>query len=285
MITDTQTNFVYFSELLNSRPEFKAFSTQLTNILDKHKINYGFLPVTNDIWCRDYMPVQVSEKKFIEYRYDPDYLQSKKGRSTKTYPDIVCDSLQIKTINTGLILDGGNVIKSSNKVILTDKVLIENKHQYSRDQVVSILKTLFEINHVIFIPWDRENEEYGHADGMIRFVNEKKVLINGYFKEYHPKFKKAFFSALSDHNLDYTELNYNVSSPNDDLNWGYINYLQLKDLLLIPQFGIKEDKQALKQISQVFPEYAAKEQIDTIDASVIIKFGGALNCISWNILK
>ena len=285
MITDAQTNFVYFSELLNSSSEFKAFSTQLTNILDKHKISYGFLPDTNDIWCRDYMPIQISEKKFIEYRYDPDYLQSKKERSNKTYPDIVCYALQLKTIKTGLILDGGNIIKSSDKAILTDKVSIENKHQHSRDQVFSILKTLFEVNNVIFIPWDRENEEYGHADGMIRFVNEKKVMINGYFEEYHPKFKKAFFSALSDHNLDYTELNYNVSTPYEDLNWGYINYLQMKDLILVPQFGIAEDQQALNQISQVFPEYAAKEQIDTIDASVIIKFGGALNCISWNILK
>jgi agmatine/peptidylarginine deiminase len=274
MITEAQTNFVYFSELLNSRPEFKAFSTQLTNILDKHKIRYGFLPDTNDIWCRDFMPIQVSNKKFIEYRYDPDYLQSKKEKINKTYPDIVCDALQLKTIKTGLILDGGNIIKASDKIILTDKVLIENKHQYSRDQVVSILKTLFEINLVIFIPWDRENEEYGHADGMIRFIDDNKVLINGYFKVYNPKFKKAFFSALSNHNLDYTELNFNVPSPNENLNWGYINYLQMKDLLLIPKFGIEEDQQALKQISQVFPEYAAKEQIETIDASVIINTAG-----------
>jgi agmatine/peptidylarginine deiminase len=212
-------------------------------------------------------------------------LQSKKERINKTYPDIVCDALQLKTIKTGLILDGGNVIKSSDKVILTDKVLIENKHQYTRDQVVSILKNLFDVKNIIFIPWDRENEEYGHADGMIRFVNEKKVLINGYFKEYHPKFKKAFFSALSDHNLDYFELNYNVSSPNDDLNWGYINYLQMKDLLLIPQFGIEEDLHAFNQIRHVFPEYAEKGLIETIDSSIIIKYGGALNCISWNILK
>ena len=283
MITDAQTNFVYFSELLKSKPEFRAFCTNITSILDRHKISYGFLPETNDIWCRDYMPVQVSEKKFIEYRYDPDYLQSKKERGNKTYPDIVCDALKVKTVKTSLILDGGNVIKSDNKVILTDKVLIENKHQFNRDQVISILKTLYKVNDIIFIPWDKENEEYGHADGMIRFVNEKKLLINGYFQEYHPKFKKAFFSALSDHKLDYSELNYNVSSPNDDLNWGYINYLQMKDLLLIPQFGIEEDQQALNQISQVFPEYAAKEQIETIDVSAIIKYGGALNCISWNV--
>jgi agmatine/peptidylarginine deiminase len=285
MITDAQSNFVFFSELLNSKLEFKSFYNQLTAILDKHKISYGLLPETNDIWCRDYMPVQVSEKKLIEYRYDPDYLQSKKERINKTYSDIVCDALQLKTIKTGLILDGGNVIKSNDKVILTDKVLIENKHTYSRDQVVSMLKTLFEVNDIIFIPWDRANEDYGHADGMVRFVNENKVLINGYFKEYDSKFNNTFFSALSEHDLDYIELNYNVKSPNEDLNWGYINYLQMKDLILVPQFGIEEDQQALNQICQVFPENAAKKQIETINASVILKYGGALNCISWNILK
>jgi agmatine/peptidylarginine deiminase len=250
-----------------------------------HNINYGFLPATNDIWCRDYMPIQVLEKKFIEYRYEPDYLQSQSERNSKTYPAIVCDALKLKTIKTILILDGGNVIKTDNKVILTEKVLIENNHQYSREQVVSILKNLFEIKDIIFIPWDRQNDEYGHADGMIRFVNENKVLINGYFKEYAPKFKKAFFSALSDYNLDYTELNFNVPSPNENLNWGYINYLHMKDLILVPKFGIAEDQQAFHQISNVFPVYAAKEQIETIDVSAIIKYGGGLNCVSWNILK
>lgn len=285
MITDAQTNFVYFSAILKSRPEFKAFTSQLSYILDKHGIQYGFLPETNDIWCRDYMPIQVSENTFVEYRYDPDYLQSKKERNSKTYPDLVCDALHLKTNKTNLILDGGNVIKSDNKVILTDKVFIENKHQYTHDQVISILKNLFGVNDIILIPWDKENEEFGHADGMIRFIIKNNVLINGYLKDYNPKFKRSFFSALTHQNLDYTCLDFKVSNPREDLNWGYINYLQMKDLLLIPQFGIPEDQLALNQISQVFPEYAAKGQIETINASAIVKYGGVLHCISWNILK
>ena len=57
----------------------------------------------------------------------------------------------------------------------------------------------------------------------------------------------------------------------------------MKNLILVPQFGIEEDQQALNQISKVFPEYVAKEQFEAIDASAIIKYGGVLNCISWNI--
>lgn len=85
-------------------------------ILDKRSIDYDFLPETNDVWCRDYMPVQVSVSKFIEYRYDPDYLQEKKYRKKKTYPDLVCDRIGLKTFKTDVILDGGNVIKWDNKV-------------------------------------------------------------------------------------------------------------------------------------------------------------------------
>lgn len=68
-------------------------------------------------------------------------------------------------------------------------------------------------------------------------------------------------------------------------NRGYLNFLQIKNLLLVPQFGIDEDLQALDQIRKLFPEYAAKGQIDTIDARVLIKESGVLNCASWNIEK
>ena len=89
---------------------------------------------------------------------------------------------------------------------------------------------------------------------------------------------------LKSHHLEVVPLRFEAACQSKH-NWGYINFLQLKDLLLVPAFGIDEDQQALLQINQTFPEYAAKEQIETIDASVITKFSGALNCVSWNILK
>jgi hypothetical protein len=39
------------------------------------------------------------------------------------------------------------------------------------------------------------------------------------------------------------------------------------------------------QFKQIFPEYADKGQIESIDASVLIKDGGVLNCASWNIMR
>ncbi len=283
MITDAQTNFVYFSELLQTKTEYIAFCERLTPILDKHKIGYAFLTETNDIWCRDYMPVQVTENKFIEYRYDPDYLQEKKYRKRKTYPDLVCESIELKTIKSDLILDGGNIIKWENNVILTDKIIPENAAKYRKSELLHKLELLFEVDSIILVPWI-QGEKFGHADGMIRFIDEKHVLVDGYYINNKKDFKNKFYKILNDNNLIPVEFIFNVPIQSIK-NWGYLNFLLMKDLLLFPQFDIDEDPQALQQIKHAFPDYAAKDQIVTINCNEIIKDGGVLNCISWNIKR
>ena len=283
MVIDKETNIVYFSELLKLESSYKETCNKITEVLDKYQVRYCFLKGTKDIWARDYMPIQASREKFIEYRYDPDYLQGiEKGRrDLKTYPDIVCDSLKLKTIKTDIILDGGNVIKSSKSIILTDKIIAENKNNYKRKDLIEKLKQLFEIEKVILIPWDK-TEEYGHADGMIRFINENTVFINGYFDYYKNEFKDRLFGALKENEITLEKLAFNVSKE-DKRNWACINYLQTKDIILLPKFGIDEDEQALNQFKKIFPEYADRNRIVQLEITEIIKNGGGFNCVSWNI--
>jgi agmatine/peptidylarginine deiminase len=66
-------------------------------------------------------------------------------------------------------------------------------------------------------------------------------------------------------------------------NWAYINFLQTKDLILLPKLGTDEDEQALKQISDFYSDYADKNRIVQVEMNDIIALGGALNCISWTI--
>jgi agmatine deiminase len=276
MISDNQTNKVYFSEHLKSDLRFSATCNEITKILDSFEVRYEFLEKTKAIWARDYMPIQVSEDKFIEYRYDPDYLQStvKGDRDSKTYPDIVCDWLNLETIKTDIILDGGNVIKSKNCVILTDKVVSENQFWYDKTILVKTLKELFEVQHIILIPWPKA-EDYGHADGMLRFIDEKTVLINEVEKT------ARLEKELKAHGLNWEYIRYTVDNLNEDLNWAYINFLQTKDLILLPKLNIDEDEQAFEQIKIYYPDYARNKRIVQVDVTEIVKYDGALNCISW----
>ncbi len=278
MIADSQTNTVYFSKLLKTDSKFATTCEQITDILDSFAISYYFLEKTKDIWARDYMPIQVTEDKFVEFRYDPDYLQGtqKERRELKTYPDIVCDAYNLKTLKTDIILDGGNVVKSKNCVILTDKIVIENRFWYKdKTKLVRKLEELFEVDHIVLIPWPKV-EDYGHTDGMLRFVDDETVLINEVEKT--PTLEKL----LKDQGLNCEYLRYNTKKKNKNY-WAYINFLQTKDLILLPKFNAEEDEQAFEQMTIFYPDYARDNRIAQVYMTEIVNEGGALNCISWTI--
>ena len=274
MISDGDTNTIYFSELLKTDPRFSETTKQIVSTLDKCGAIYNFLPDTKDIWARDYMPIQINDYTFIEYRFDPDYLQdARKGyRDLKTYPDIVCDTLQLKTKKFDVILDGGNIVKSTDCVILTDKIVRENRISYNRSALIQKLQDTFEVEKIILIPWDK-SEEYGHSDGMIRFIDKETVVIQYYLKDY-----AQLLTPIKQAGLKIEYIDYNVKKK-DSRDWAYLNFLQTKDLILIPKFGIEHDDQAFEQIKGLYSTYAGK--IHQIDMNETVRFGGALNCISW----
>ena len=281
MITDKETNLVYFSDLLRTDKRYSANFKRITDVLDRFSIDYRFLPYTKDIWARDYMPIQVSETRFIEYTYDPDYLKDDEWKDIRTITSEVCKSINLPSIKTDIILDGGNVIKSSDCVILTNKIYKENSN-YQHDDLIEKLKLLFGVSNIVIIP--KDSEMYGHADGMVGFIDNETVLLNGYFLEYGAKFQKELFGSLEQRGVNWKFLKYNIPVP-DKRNWAYINFLQMQDILLIPKFNLPEDQQAFNQFCEYFPEYGNRNRIQQVDMIEIIQGGGALNCISWNIKK
>lgn len=282
MIADKDTNFVYFSQLLASTTKFEHSCKNIIQILDESGVNYGFLKGTKDIWTRDFMPIQVEQDLNIEYIYDPNYLQGKKWRKIKSYSHLVCEINGIPTKRTDLIIDGGNVIKSGDAVIMTEKVISENLENYPRDQIIGKLKELFQTDKLALIPQDKD-DPYGHADGMVRFIDERTVLVQGYYDSYDPKFKDQFFGQLDNIGLSFKKMKFNVENE-DERSWAYMNFLQTDKLILVPAFGIPEDAQAMEQIRS-FYSYYKHSQIKNVDMSVIVEDGGALNCISWTVMR
>lgn len=266
LITDINTNIVYFSEWIKDFQCYEAIS----RVLDKYQIKHELLPFTKDIWARDYMPIQIYESRFVKYRYNPDYLQKQKAYITD--PAMCCKHLNIGTVETDIIIDGGNLIKCKDSIIMTDKVLNENP-RYSKLSLIQHLESLFQAE-LILIPWDR-NEPYGHTDGMVRFIEDKKVLLNNYI-DFDKSLRKRLINILSSH-FEVIELHYDIQKQSS-LSWAYINFLQVGNLILLPAMGIEEDKQALSLLKEI-----VKTNIEQVNVAEIVRSGGALNCISWNI--
>ena len=274
MIADWQTNKIYLSGKLSAK--FPESLKRIESVLNKFGYTLHLLPNTNDIWARDYMPIQIANNKFIEYRYDPDYLQGnwKGRRDLKTYPDIVCDSIKLPTAKSDIIMDGGNVVKSTDCIILTDKIVKENRLSYAKTDLIKKLEKTFAVEKIVLIPQDKL-DIYGHADRMVRFIDNETVLINHYYKNdsvIRYRLKKA---GLKTEFLDFKV------KKKDKRNWAYLNFLQTKDLILLPKFGIDEDKEAFEQIESFYTDY--KGRIAQVDMSEIVRYDGALNCITWTI--
>lgn len=97
MIVDKDTNQVFVSEWLPK--VHPAFFSRFSELLKNVHINMTLLSNTADIWCRDYMLIQLAEEDFLQYRYYPDYLTKKESdKQYITDSKSVCNALKLPNI-------------------------------------------------------------------------------------------------------------------------------------------------------------------------------------------
>lgn len=282
MITDAQTNYVLFSNHLPQR--HPSIFHGLTKLLKVHGVDYGLLSFTNDIWCRDYMPVQVSRKGYIQFLYNPSYLHIKKYKCTMTNAALACCAAGIRPRLSDLVIDGGNVVRSRTKVILTDRIYRENPQYAPRELVLAIKKAL-KVRTVIVIPTE-PGDPFGHADGCIRFIGENMVMINESIKETR-SFTMKLCEILKEHELNVLEVPYfrDYDPRHEDSAVGnYINYLEVGSLVIVPSYkGHEQVNRLAKQ--RIRRAFGSSKKVVSLEATALAKEGGVYNCVSSNIRR
>lgn len=281
----------YFADCLSNKSDFKECWTLIKRKFEEKNILFGLVNGTKDIWARDFMPFQRHDGEFVIYKYEPDYLKNELEYQTnclEAFLNIFGRGILDSPFchHTNLIIDGGNMIKcidkSGNKcIIMTTKVLYENPGLSHRD-IINELEFATEAE-IILIPWDTE-ERYGHSDGMVRNIREGELLLNCYedfeiMQGNKPgKAENSFSRTLKKslyHKFNIKELRYGAKCHK--YSWCHINYIDIGNEILVPVCGIPTDELALLQIS-----IATGKKTTPIPMKEIIKEGGALHCISWD---
>ncbi len=278
MITDSKTNFLYLADTLPIY--YPIFSTQFEKTLNKYNINFNLLPKTKDVWAVDYMPIQIEQHKYVQFIYKPSYLKTKKDLKSISNVTAICEQIGIETIRSEILLDGGNVIRTTDKVIMTERVFTDNPTIKSKD-LIDELQNIFQVDKLFILP-EYPHEMTEHADGLIRFLDDQTVLINSFTAEEN-EFNEVFEKAVQKTGLDYIKIPYNPNNNENNIqaNGLYINFLQMDGVIFLPIFGIPEDDLAVKQFEQLFEG----QDVVPVKGNEIAHEGGILNCISWNILK
>ena len=283
---DNKTNRVFFSACLTEgyRNCAKAIKDALreNGIVVEKKIRN-----TNDIWARDYMPIQIGENKFMRYMYRPDYLWKVENNRQYITHNAKCDFLKGKEIvDCNVVLDGGNVVVCGNKMILTEKVFAENADL----QPFEITKRIEQASgkQVIWIPVDphevkearRKNElPLCHADGILHAIDEETILLSNY-QDYDLDYRAKLLERLSPY---FKIKEFGFGDKKSDNSWIYINYLQVGKVVLMPTLNEPADELAVEQLI----EYLQVDTIVKIDSNELTfnadNGGGSLHCISWNV--
>ena len=213
-------NMLYFSSLLKSNPKYSLSAENLFSALSNCGEKYNLFDGAKDIWARDYMPIKTKSGKYISFRYGPSYLADDPQLRTNFKTEIT-PHFTLPVTYSNINLDGGNVVFSPSKVkaVITDRVFSENP-EYDKNTLLTALENLLEAE-IIIIP-SLISDMTGHADGVVRFVNENTVIGNTspYKNGYEQKVKRA----LKKHGISVLDFPYfdsaGISAVGSYLNFG-----------------------------------------------------------------
>lgn len=263
---------LYFSSLLRSTPAYAPAAKRMFDTLNAHGIEYKLLDGAKDIWMRDFMPVRTKSGKYISFRYEPSYLADDPGQRTDFRREIAPHFSPEALVYSDINLDGGNVIFSPSKetAIISDRVFRENT-AYSRTNLVRELEQILEAK-VIIIP-SIIYDFTGHADGMVRFLDENTVLGND--TPYRNGLEKKIMRILKENGINTIDFPY-FSSTNKSAVGCYLNFLETDATVLLPIFDSSMDEKALSLAAELF-----SKPIVPINLNEIAVEGGNIHCISW----
>lgn len=262
---------LYFSSLLKTDLKYSSSAKNLFPVLSNCREKFTFFDGAKDIWARDYMPVKTKSGKYVSFRYEPSYLAGDPQLRTNFKTDIA-PHFVLPVTYSNINLDGGNVVfsPSKTKAVITDRVFSENP-EYDKNTLLLELEKLLEAS-LIIIP-SLKSDMTGHADGMVRFVDENTVVANAPLSPFG--FETKVKKALQNHGIEVLDFPY-FDSNSDSAIGCYLNFLETEQAILLPVFSVDTDNKAVQTAKHIFHKAIVPVNINEIAAD-----GGLLNCISW----
>lgn len=264
---------LYFSSLLKTDPKYSLSAENLFSVLSDSGEEFTLFDGAKEIWARDYMPVRTKSGQYISFRYEPSYPKGHEGERTDYRKD-VAPRFDLPVTYSDINLDGGNVVfsPSRTKAVISDRVFSENP-DLDENTLLTELEKLLEAEIIVIPSLAPKYDMTGHADGVVRFVNENTALGNASPCKYG--YEQKVKNALKEHGISVLDFPY-FDSVGYSAVGSYLNYLETETHIFLPVFGNVQDEKAIKCAKEIF-----NKEIITVNINSIAKEGGVLNCISW----
>lgn len=248
-----------------------------------------------DIWLQDYAPIPVQDQKgdllLAKFKYSPAYLRD--------LPDVALRDdrigaklgsfFSLPTIRIPLVLDGGSMVTNGSGILIaTERILSDNPH-LSRTEIEFLLQQHLGAEQVLLLP-EEPHDPTGHIDGMVRFVDERTILVGRYPDSYRVGHS---YGELLKHRLA-QELSPDIRIhqvenffPDPEMNEGIpsavgnmLNFLQIRKTLFVPSYGLQGEGPVFDNLRRSLPEFRI---VPIPHCLPLARLGGVLHCISWQV--
>ena len=248
---------------------------------------------TDDTWARDCSALCVESEEEIQLL---DFTFSAWGDKFDSSKDNLMSqniskhySKKLQTID--FILEGGGLESNGKDILLTTASCMLNKNRNSQLDALNItqkLNSYFGATKILYLNkgYLSGDDTDSHIDTLVRFINQNTLMYVACKDEEDEHFeelslmKKELEVMAAEHNLELIALPMSeaIYYEEERLPATYANFLFLNGAILLPVYGVKEDKEAIDLFKRTFVHL----DIIPIDCSTLIRQHGSLHCVTMN---
>ncbi|RMG31014.1 MAG: agmatine deiminase family protein [Gammaproteobacteria bacterium] len=249
---------------------------------------------TNDTWIRDYGPVTVYEgtRPFLE-----DFQFNGYGRR---YPYADDNQATARLFAAGafgetplrhhdLVLEGGAFDSDgAGSLLVTERCLLEENRNpgMTRERWEAVFARVFGTRRVLWLTEGRlaGDDTDGHVDMLARFCNPTTIAYcqaDPHDREHHDALaamEQELRALRRPDGKPYTLLPLPLPAPlhhaGERLPASYVNFLILRQAVLVPAYDDPQDVRVLERLERAFPDRA----LIPVPARILVRQKGALHC-------
>jgi agmatine/peptidylarginine deiminase len=252
---------------------------------------------SNDTWARDHGGITVIENGNAVIH---DYIFNGWGNkfeaaldnqiTKKLYDKGIFENSSIKTF--GLVLEGGSLESDGKGSILTTSecLLSKNRNEHlSKIQIEQHLKENFCAERILWLNhgYLAGDDTDSHIDTLARFCDEKTIAYVGcdnsedehFYALQQMKKELQQFTDIEGDPYKLVELplpDACFDSDGNRLPATYANFTIINRAVLVPVYGVSQDKKALEILHACFPD----RNVIGVNCRVLIEQHGSLHCVT-----
>lgn len=256
----------------------------------------------NDAWPRDFGPLwlhNAESDRSHALQFDFHAWQG-------LYPDYQADlrfagaltrQLACPLAKHNMVLEGGAISTNGDGIAIAHAVSLQRNNPHLRlSQIAAQLKRQLGLRHIFWLYEAHPADETGgHSDNQVQFV-DRQTIAHSVSPQCLSRLQQDVTAAgltlrwlalpptqtIAANRHDFHSVRRRkgvLARGQRPLLASYVNFIRVADLLLLPQFGVSTDQQALLIMREHFPQL----RVFGVAADEFIKAGGGPHCLTLNL--